>query len=93
MENNVELRYNGLKCDYCTYKDESIKREDFEISINKPCPECGENLLTFQDYINILLVEKAVEETNRIVIDEPKGEIKTVTVDTHKEIKFKDIDE
>lgn len=43
---------SGIKCDKpgCNYADAEVKFEDYPNWINKPCPECGENLLTQQDY-------------------------------------------
>ena len=41
---------HGLKCDFCDYKDDSIKYEDYPNWINKPCPICGHSLLTQEDY-------------------------------------------
>lgn len=68
MENNknVELNIYGLKCDNasCDYEDMSVPREDYEQSIGKPCPKCGESLLTQEDYDKVLLMEESVRITN-----------------------------
>lgn len=44
---------SGIKCDYCDYKDDTVKVEDYPNWLNKPCPECGENLLTKKAYKTI----------------------------------------
>lgn len=46
------IRVSGIKCDNpkCDYKDESVTYEQYPEYINKPCPTCGENLLTQEDY-------------------------------------------
>lgn len=52
MENGITPIIGGLKCDNpsCDYQDDSIKLEQYESQINKPCPECGSPLLTQEDY-------------------------------------------
>ena len=49
---NVEVQIGGIKCDNtkCDYEDMSIKYSDYEAWLNKPCPKCGDNLLTEKDY-------------------------------------------
>ena len=46
----------GIKCDNekCDYADPTVQYEEYPNWINKPCPACGENLLT----------EKAYKDTN-----------------------------
>jgi hypothetical protein len=92
MKDNVELKINGLMCDNesCGYRDDTIKREDYENCINKPCPDCGESLLTFNDYMNVLVLENVVNEVNQMESSEiGEKEIKTVEVNLHKTITFK----
>lgn len=50
MKFDVEI--SGLKCDNpsCDYVDPTIHVEDYEKYVNAPCPKCGANLLTEQDY-------------------------------------------
>lgn len=54
MENALDLVIKGIKCDNpdCDYNDMSVKVEDYKDWLNKPCPKCGENLLTKKDYKN-----------------------------------------
>lgn len=42
----------GIKCDNpkCDFVDTTITYEDYKQYINKPCPLCGQNLLTQHDY-------------------------------------------
>ena len=46
MAKAVEAICYGIKCDNpnCDYKDMSVRY------LNKPCPKCGQNLLTKHDY-------------------------------------------
>jgi hypothetical protein len=54
MENIEILNSGGLKCDNptCDWQDMTIPVEDYEKWVNQPCPKCGENVLTEQDYDN-----------------------------------------
>ena len=70
---NVELHCNGIKCDHCDYKDNSVKVEDYKDWLNKPCPKCGENLLTQEDYNNALYLIEATNLINEIPPDSLKN--------------------
>jgi len=63
-EMNSMLDISGLKCDSCDYSDPSVKLEDYEKSIGKPCPKCGESLLTQEDYDGVMQIVQAVEMLN-----------------------------
>lgn len=43
------LGAGALKCDACDYR-ETVARELTEDLIGEPCPECGANLLTREDF-------------------------------------------
>ena len=60
------VNYSGLKCDHCNYRDDSVQFSEYEASIGKPCPECGNSLLTQEDYDKCLKVIKAVATINKI---------------------------
>lgn len=62
--NNIDMNISGLKCDNCDYSDPSVKLEDYEQSIGKPCPNCGESLLTKDDYDGVMQIVKAIEMIN-----------------------------
>ena len=61
---NLEMNISGLKCDNCDYRDDSVPLSDYESSINKPCPQCGESLLTQEDYDSVMQMVQAVEMIN-----------------------------
>lgn len=50
-DNVIDLTIVGIKCDNesCDYDNNDVKFSDYEQWLNKPCPECGENLLTEAD--------------------------------------------
>jgi hypothetical protein len=58
QEERIQLTCSGLKCDNesCDYENPTIKVEDYKEWIDKPCPKCGENLLTQEDFDNTMVV-------------------------------------
>ena len=56
----VELSISGIKCDNedCDYRDDGVGRDNYPAYVNKPCPECGDSLLTQADYDTVVLLEK-----------------------------------
>lgn len=64
--NNMEVDIHGLQCDNpnCDYEDMSVPFSDYEKSIGKPCPKCGENLLTQEDYDKVMQMIDAAEIVN-----------------------------
>ena len=94
MKEKAEIKYNGLKCDNteCNYHNPDIERKDFESYINSYCPDCGDPLLTFSDYMNLVLVEEATKLVNKMGLsNSPEEERKTVKINTHRTITFDDI--
>lgn len=83
------------ECDYTVpYKTEN--EHTTILYINKPCPKCGENLLTEEDYINHMKVMKVVDFLNRwfswltIFVSKKKWDNRTtVSVNVHDGIKIK----
>ena len=68
-ENNIDIEnHGGLICDNtkCDWKDETIGIVEYKDWLNKPCPKCGDNLLTEEDYKNVETVLKAVELINQM---------------------------
>lgn len=93
MKEDVEIKYNGLKCDNkdCNYHNPDIERKDFESYINSYCPDCGDCLLTLGDYMNLIVVEESVRLANSLDSGENKEEEKiTVKINTHRTITFEE---
>jgi len=67
----ILTKIKGLKCDNpeCDYKDEDIPGSDYEQYINKPCPDCGENLLTQDDYDKVQKIQQSVMDLNSLFGD------------------------
>ncbi len=39
----------GISCDHCDYINMNVMYCEFESYVGKPCPKCGQNLLTRED--------------------------------------------
>jgi predicted nucleic acid-binding Zn-ribbon protein len=64
-EENLSVVITGIKCDnpVCDFADMGVKFEDYPQWLNKPCPKCGANLLTQEDFDTtnfIMNVAKAI---------------------------------
>ena len=109
MQNRVEVLGGGLKCDNpnCDWEDDSIKNEDYINYINTPCPKCGENVLTQEDYDNAMKVVYVSEFINSMTEEEmkdlantagfqelnlPEDKVMITTIDTHKGITIENIE-
>lgn len=94
--NNIQVQSTGIKCDNpnCDYKDESVKFEDFEEWLNKPCPECGWNLLTNEDFENIKDLFTIINHVNSLEISESdkNDEMVTMQISTHKKLSIESIE-
>ena len=68
MKKNAEYTVGGLKCDNpkCDYTDPTVEIKDIEKWIDAPCPKCGENLLTKNDYFNAKMTIAAFDFINSI---------------------------
>jgi hypothetical protein len=106
---NVIVSSGGVKCDNksCDYIDKTATVERYSEYLNKPCPKCGENLLTEEDYnlaqqLNALatfmnsLTQEQIDELNRAqgVELDPKLKNKkvSVTFNAHKSISIDKIE-
>ena len=58
------LEISGIKCDSCDYRNPDIVFNDYDNWLNKPCPKCGENLLTQADYDTVQVLSHMVEFSN-----------------------------
>jgi len=56
--NQLRMHIGGIKCDNkeCDFKDMSVLFENYDKWLNKPCPKCGSNLLTEQDYDTVRII-------------------------------------
>lgn len=86
MEKNVEITENGLKCDnpQCDWKDATIGFDTYKECINKPCPKCGQNVLTEEDYMNAEIVRLSADFINSLSIEELSQLSKSGVIDIEK---------
>lgn len=85
---NIWIEHSGIQCDNpsCDYKDDSVKREDYVNWLNKPCPLCGENLLTEEDIKTVEKMEEIAESLNSILPPVKEGEkIISLEIKTRKD--------
>ncbi len=75
-EEAILLNIRGIKCDHCDYKDETIPAGEYEQWLNKPCPKCGANLLTQEDYDLTIALIGATKILNAVLPKTPKGKKK-----------------
>lgn len=63
----IEFDIHGIKCDNpnCKWEDMSVKF-DPDYWLNKPCPKCGANLFTPQDYKTMKRIIKIAKVLNII---------------------------
>lgn len=56
----MKYEIKGIKCDNvkCNFEDNTVLDSDYSNWLNKPCPNCGCNLLTQKDYDTVLLMKK-----------------------------------
>ena len=97
---NIERLRLELNCDndHCDFTIADIPDEDAEGWVDRPCPRCGENLLTRDDYDRWSVVQKATELMNTLTPEQLKllgetmgvkssdndGDMVTMAVATHK---------
>jgi hypothetical protein len=75
MESDIRVEAHGLKCDNpaCDYWDESVPVSEYKNSIGKPCPKCGQSLLTQEDYDLFEQVNETVEVLNTFSEEEQRN--------------------
>lgn len=89
-QKNIEMIGGGLVCDNenCDFEDMSIKQSDYKDWVNKPCPKCGENLLTEEDFINSEKMQLAVNFMNSLSQDEINEFADCIDIEALKETPF-----
>lgn len=69
----------GIQCDNkaCDFTDLSVKVQDYDKWLNKPCPKCSSNLLTQSDYDSVqqMLKKAKLVEPNSKELNEAEGKI------------------
>jgi len=70
MKSSVNIM--GIKCDNenCDYVDFTVPYEDYPNWINKPCPKCGDNLLTQEAYNQVKIIMDIYNDIKDVEFDE-----------------------
>ncbi len=84
---------DNTKCEYEVPFDPNLKLLEY---IDKPCPCCGDNLLTIEDYMLSLMIQKTIDFINKWFswilwfCEKPKEEdYSTLSVHIHDGLKIK----
>jgi hypothetical protein len=79
------IRVGGIKCDNinCDYRNDTIPFSDYAKWVNKPCPKCGENLLTERDYKDTLRIYKVFSNPVARLILQPFYTEKRTRISIH----------
>lgn len=96
-----EPTIKGLKCDNpaCSWRDEGITFEEYAHWLNRPCPLCGQNVLTDADYDTAQFLMKicrhpVIRFLNRLAACFPKKHYRTdLGMDGTGKVKFTKISE
>lgn len=69
MKDAIRTEIRGIKCDTkgCDYADMDVPVEDYPQWVNKPCPNCGGNLLTEADYQTVKFVLSLADTMNAFI--------------------------
>lgn len=56
----MQVNFGGIKCDHpeCNFEDNSVTMMQYPEYLNKPCPQCGSNLLTEADYQMVMRMQE-----------------------------------
>lgn len=71
MNNGITTKISGIKCDNpdCDFADNNVEFSDYDKWLNKPCPKCGQNLLTEQDYETCQFLFNLTNKINTVAND------------------------
>lgn len=87
---NAVLNVKGIKCDNeaCDYTDPTATLEQMDSYLNKPCPKCGDSLLTPEDHEALLGLLALTEAINALTEEDVKeiAQIAGVTEDDLKDV-------
>jgi NAD-dependent SIR2 family protein deacetylase len=65
----ITVTISGIQCDNpsCDFKDETVSMADYEYWLNKPCPKCGNNLLTEADLLAVKKIRQMTVLFNEVL--------------------------
>lgn len=68
MTEAIKVNGGGIKCDnpMCDFSDMTVTTESYPEWLNRPCPSCGDNLLTQADFDAVNKVLEAAKQINQL---------------------------
>jgi hypothetical protein len=71
VDQNIVFNVSGLNCDAegCDYTDPTVLVTDYPKWVNAPCPKCGANLLTQEDFEAVQVLIQLADAINELPID------------------------
>lgn len=90
----IDLIISGIRCDSCAWMNLSVPYEQYPEYVNRPCPCCGENLLTEEDYATTQTIVAYANSANELYKDVPDTEersVKRIHMSGTGEVSFEDI--
>jgi hypothetical protein len=94
-----DLGATGLVCDSpaCDWKDEAISSEDYHKYVDTPCPHCGANILTQDDFKRTEIILNFISRVNNFFAFfglkriKKGSKVTSGTINVHKKYKFTDL--
>lgn len=86
--NNIEVSDGGIVCDNpnCDWSDSLITFDMASEWINKPCPKCGENLLTEDDYGRWKITQDSIDLINQMSPEDLTKLVSTMDIEEIKKL-------
>lgn len=63
----ISVYASGIKCDSCPHSEPLVKSSEYKNYLNRPCPICGENLLTKKDY-DMVRITSALQNIFNVIL-------------------------
>ena len=97
MHQEYSIVCDNKQCDYKIKSPTGDPNEDISGYLNMPCPKCGENLLTEQDYLQSLKVLRIVNWLNKwfswtMIFVPKKAKQESISVHCHNGVKIEKVD-
>lgn len=88
-QKNMELVASGIKCDNpeCGWRDDNVQSENYSEWLNVPCPKCGCNLLTQEDFDSLDCLRVAADVINSLSVDQLTELAKSISPDELEQMK------
>ncbi len=81
MDDIIKFECSGIKCDnkQCDFRDDSVGIKEYKEWLEKPCPKCGQVLLTKKDYYKVMTLLDIIKFFNKSFSKTNKSKLKDNT--------------